>query len=357
MGLGVRFLYITIFMTIWLGSQYSLLAEEYPYTYRSAAFLGRGDTGIADADNEDAIFYNPGFLGFGDSIYKKIVFPSFGIQLSNSIADLYKKVSLQEEEPSSALRSLIGNPQHMGSNFFSGIVLRGFGLGLYGTMTSDALVAKDPEEGALEMASASFRGRGGLTFSLAQSFSGNQSIGVTTRVMTALNGSAEVKATDPSDIQYVRGQGSAIDVGYVYKHVGSENINLGITIENLFDTKFESVDPNSSSKPDPDPMTFNLGFAFIKASHLSNFKILFDYRDLFGKTGHSALKRTHLGFELAFSSWLGLLTGLNQGYLTFGAYGDLRLFRFDFGLYTEEMGTKVGERGDRRIYFRIGTGF
>ena len=40
----------------------SIQEDEAPQVYRSATFLGRGDSGIAIADDEDSLFYNPAGL-------------------------------------------------------------------------------------------------------------------------------------------------------------------------------------------------------------------------------------------------------------------------------------------------------
>ena len=54
------------------GYQLMALELESYRLYRSAYFLGRGDTGIADADNHEAILYNPAGLALGKGLIQRI---------------------------------------------------------------------------------------------------------------------------------------------------------------------------------------------------------------------------------------------------------------------------------------------
>jgi len=349
--------YFTIIMITLLGSfSNEIIAQEYPYGYRSSLLLGRGDTGIADVDNEDAIFYNPGAVAFGNGIYKKTVPFSVGLQVSNSTKDTITKVSLQDEETTDALRDTIGVPQHIGFNVFSGIILKRAAIGAYGTSTTNILVAKDPTEGAIEKASIKSVSSGGLAFSFAQDFYGNQAVGVTTRFVNKFEANAEFIATDAEQTNNslpASGSGFAIDVGYLFKHKGPTNFNLGLTIQDFMGTSYEVTQTGSSGTLADDPMKINIGFMLEKVARLSSFKFLMDYRDISNATDMTMVKRLHIGSEISIDGYLGFTVGLNQGYPTVGAYADIRLLRIDAGVYSEEMGERAGERPDKRVFIRV----
>lgn len=346
--------------------QQEVLAAEYPYTYRSFMYLGRGDTGIADTDNEDAMFYNPGAIASGNGLYKKTVIPSLGLQFSQSTKDIIKQISLQDEEATDALRNAIGVPQHLGLNAFTGLILRRAAVGVYLNSTNTILIAKDPDEGAVEKASLESSTTTGLAFSFAQDFLGNQGVGVTTRVIKKAQASASFIATDASQVQdsdsfAMTGSALAFDLGYLFKYKGSTNFNLGATIENFLGTAYTPDENTTLAKEywplKDDPMTVNLGLSVEKIARLSSFKFLLDYRDILNETGHTAMKRLHMGTEISVDGYLGITAGLNQGYPTIGTYMDIRLFRVDVGMYTEEIGDRAGERGDKRMFIRFLAGF
>src|SRR5689334_2467079 len=66
--------------------------------YRSAYFLGRGDTGISIADEQDAIFYNPAGIAYGKGIYKKTVLAAPQIEVSESTRDLVRRLGIEESD-------------------------------------------------------------------------------------------------------------------------------------------------------------------------------------------------------------------------------------------------------------------
>lgn len=343
-----------------------IVATEFPYTYRSSYYLGRGDTGIAEAENEDGIFYNPGAIGFGKSLYKKTVVPSLGLQFSTSIKDIVTKIGLQDEESTDVLRDALGVPQHAGLNLFTGVILKRVAVGAYATSTNTILIAKDPDEGAIEKASIESSSTYGMAFTVSEALNDMHGVGLTTRIVTKSQASASFLATDASAVSsndelIMTGSGYAFDLGYLFKYKGPVDMNFGLTIQNIGDTTYTPNTETSLSESErplkKDPQMVNFGYMLEKTARLSKFKFLFDYYDLLNNTGQSTYKKIHMGGELSLNGYLGLTTGLNQGYPTVGTYLDIRLLRIDAGMYSEELGDQPGERGDRRYYFRLLTGF
>ena len=144
-----------------------LQAGEFTRGYRSAYFLGRGDTGIAVADNEDAIFYNPAGLARGKGLYKKTVFASPMIEFSENTRDLGRQLGIENSDAINSLRKQVGKTQHAGLYNFTGIVMRRAAIGAFAASKTNLLVSKDPANG-IEKVSADTDQLAGLTFSVAE---------------------------------------------------------------------------------------------------------------------------------------------------------------------------------------------
>ena len=84
------------------------IREERVRLYRSAYFLGRGDTGIATADDQEAIFYNPAGLAQGKGIYKRFVVGSPHVEFSKATRDVARQLELEDQDQTETLKKQIG---------------------------------------------------------------------------------------------------------------------------------------------------------------------------------------------------------------------------------------------------------
>lgn len=342
-----------------------VFAKENPRIYRSAYFLGRGDTGIATADDQEAIFYNPAGIASGKGIFKKIVIASPEFEFSRSTKDLVRQLSVEKADPVTTAQNHVGKPDHIGFSNFSGVILRRVALGAFASSQNNALVAKSVEAGGLEYLNFSSSQNVGATFSLAEKFFGDSLlIGTTGKFIK--RGQAEVNI-DVSEADSIKGKkasdfvglasGAGADVGLQY-HLKQNLLkwSLGAQVENVGDTKM-IPDKNSefadSTIVKDLKQTINVGFAVESRTHLSYFRLLIDGRDLTSAYEKDEFKKAHIGAELSMADLLGFTSGLNQGYATGGVFFDLRFFRLDLGAYTEEVGEWAGHRPDTRYYLRI----
>ena len=349
-------------------SAFSAYGDEYPYLYRSAYFLGRGDTGIASPDNEDAIFYNPAGIALGKGIYKEIVFAAPMVEVSQDTRDVVRKVSVQEEDPTETLREHQGRPQHLGLNAFSGIILRRAAIGAFGHSSNTALLYKDPEKGALESILAESVVDTGAVFTLAQNFGKSILMGVTFKYLRRNQAYFQANATDSekltnlssSDQISMSGSGTGADLGFIYRTEGRTNFSVGLTVADAGNTTLVPDKETSLSKSERAlkdiKQTVNAGVAIETGAQSSKFRILLDGRDLLSATGQDPTKRIHLGTELSLKDFIGFTGGMNQGYPTFGTFIDIRFLRIDMGLYGEEIGEQAGSRPDTRYYFKLHLG-
>lgn len=342
-----------------------LWAQEYPYIYRSAYYLGRGDTGIAAAENEEAIFYNPAGLAKGKGIYNKTVLASPMIEFSSTTKDVVRKITNEKESPIDTLIEQEGKPQHLGFNTFTGILLRRAALGVFASSSNTAMLFKDPNAGSLEAISFTSVSYVGLTFSIAQGFANEQFLfGVTGKVLTKAQAGFSANASEAETLGDLKaedlamqGKGTGADLGFIWNPKLNNGFTMGLTIQDLGNTSFEpasKTDLSASERPLKDNLqTVNLGFSIEPSTKVSKFKILFDYRDILDATKESPFKKFHLGSEISVKDIIGFTAGMNQGYPTFGFYFDIRVFRLDLGYYTEELESHVGRRPDSRFYFKL----
>ncbi|MCX6128345.1 MAG: hypothetical protein NTX25_04685, partial [Proteobacteria bacterium] len=91
------------FLKLFLGLLILTLREEvlcgselqFNTIYRSPYYLGRGDTGVATADYQEAIFYNPAGLAQGKGLYKETVLISPSVEVSTKTKDLVRQVLVE----------------------------------------------------------------------------------------------------------------------------------------------------------------------------------------------------------------------------------------------------------------------
>jgi len=332
--------------------------------YRSAHYLGRGDTGIAVAYDQEAIFYNPAGLAQGKGIYKKVVIGSPQLEFSSRGRDLYNKLYVQEKDQTETLKNEIGKPFHLGLSSLSAVVFRRAAVGALFSSEANLLVKKDPEQGALEQLNANFAANQALTFSLAEGFLNNKLlIGATGKYVKRNEGEIEAGIADAANVSdlstsdvLVEGAGTGADLGMML--ITPENrwhtkYSAGLTVKNVGDTKIENDSGEEVSRL---KQTVNLGVAASLGTKLSRFKLLLDYWDLTGAVESNVLKNIHIGSEISVADVIGVTGGLNQGYSTAGIYTDIYVFRVDVGYYGQEIGERVGMYADERYFIRISAG-
>lgn len=341
-----------------------LHADESQRIFRSAYFLGRGDAGIANADNHEALFYNPAGLALGEGIYKETVLISPLVEVSGATKDLVRQIAIEKKTDPETLANYQGKNQHIGLYNFTGVVFRRAALGAIASNQTNILISKDPEQASLNAISANTVANTGVVFGLAESFFKDQLLmGFTYKYLMRNEAKVAVSLADAQDAMDNMKQeeltnsstGGGVDLGMIYRIPGVAPLSFGLQIENVGGT---TLSGNAAVDDDVTlPQTVNLGFSFEPGTRFSKFRLFVDYRDILSKTEKNSLKKIHLGSELAVLRFLGVTGGLNQGYPTVGFYMNAYFLRFDAGAYAEEMGDRVGTRPDVRYFFRLAAGF
>lgn len=332
--------------------------------YRSGYFLGRGDTGISAADEEDAIFYNPAGIALGQGIYKKITLLSPQLEISKSTRDMARQLAIEEDDTIDTVLEQVGKPNHAGYQNFSGIMLRRAALGVLTSGSVDALASKSPEQGGLETIEASAAQNLAATFTLAEKFwDETLLLGITGKYLVRGRGELSVSAAEVAKAKeelsdqskfISLGEGGGADVGLLLRSGGPLSAAFGLTINDIGDTQ---IAPQEDTEIDLDlKQTINVGVSIEPGTETSKLRLLADYRDVLSARQKNPRLKTHLGAELTVMNAVGIMGGLNQGYPSFGLYMDLYFVRIDLGSYTEEISHYAGRRPDTRYFARIRLG-
>lgn len=341
----------------------ALQARELQRMYRSAYQTGRGDTGIATADDQDAVLTNPAGIASGKGIYKQLVLASPMAEISSDTRSLVKEMAGSQEPDPDSIRSHLGKNQHIGAYNYTGLVLRRAAIGVVSAATTDLLVAKSKDDAGLEVAEGYASVIQGATFSLAHDLFDNALLfGATFKYLVRGEGELKVSLAEADKVKDLKdeeffgyGNGAGADVGVMWRGRSRMNPSIGATVTDVGNTKF--TPQNSSKDISPLLQKVNIGVAVAPGTKASKFRILADFKDVTGKETDNVYKRSHFGGELTFLDMVGVTGGLNQGYPCGGMYVDLRILRVDIGAYTEEVGEKAGSRPDKRYYAALKAGF
>ena len=333
--------------------------------YRSAYFLGRGDTGIANADGHEAITYNPAGIAKGKGIYKETVLASPLVEGSAAIKDLYRKYVIEKNTDAETLVEELGKNQHVGFYNYSGLVFRRAALGATVSSTTNLLPYRSSTYSGLPVVQGETTANQVVTFALAENFfSKNFFMGLTGKyinrqeaalsVAIAEADNIESKLSDSNILNTAYGFGG--DLGIMYRSNSKKApFSIGLTVENVGNINMTGA--TQKDKMEALPQMVNFGISIEPKTRASAFKFLADYRDILSGNESNSLKKIHLGTELSIKDMIGITSGFNQGYPSIGAYIDTYVFRFDIGSYTEEVSERVGNRPDQRFFLRMKTGF
>lgn len=339
-------------------------AEDEQRLYRDAYYLGRGDTGIAVAEQQEALMYNPAGLAKGKGIYGRVILASPMIEFSDDARNLAKELQEDNVDTAGVLRKRVGKNEHIGVYNLTAIVLRRAAIGVFNGETTDILIHKAPEAGGLEGVKANLKTSNGAVFGLAQDFF-NQRLLIGGNVKYFHRGEANFEAniTDADALKDMKsddllrsGTGISSDLGVQVKFPGRMETSLGATISNIGGTSFTSS-KEGDRPPTPLKQVVNLGAAIEPGTKISRFRLLAEYWDATNALKTSHLKKTHIGAELSVKDMVGFTGGMSGGWAGGGFYVDLYLLRLDGGMYVQEIDDRIGVRPDKRMYLRLTAGF
>ena len=344
----------------------SAAAQDQMYRlYRAAPYLGRGDTGVAIADDQEAIYYNPAGLALGKGLYKKTVLLSPQVDVSTATKDLAKQISSKSADAVDTVSDHVGKPNHLGVQNLTALVMRRAAISALVSGQADLLAYKSKDQGGLEVVDANAVENLALGFSLADSFFQERLfLGITAKYLQRSRGEIEASAAEAQQVQEKLkdqanflgvGTGGGADLGAMWKFGGRMQASVGAVVHDVGGTH---VTPQQPTNLDLSvKQLVDIGIALEPATKSSRLKLLADYDDVLGAVVKDPFKRTHFGAEIGLFNMFGASGGLSQGYPTAGIFIDLYFLRLDLATYTVEDGSRAGTRPDPRYAIRITAGF
>ncbi len=361
--------YFIFIITIFFQHQ-NINSQELQREYRSAYYLGKGDTGIATATGEDAIFYNPAGIAQGKGILNEILLASPQIEATQNIDQLYKSYN-SSENSNSALQLISENQNTIysaaGQNY-SGLIFRRVALGVLDRANTNAYEAIDPTTG-IPTANIYAANRAGVYLTLAHDFFDSRLfIGINGKYiqkkeinlkLTALD--AETKLSNSSLSKVInnsldQGNGIGADFGMIYVLNKETATQIGVVYRNI-GMQYRWTVPEGSKAPSAEPTVLDVGFNTSTGTKRSRVSFAADIRDIANVQNTVFGKRVHLGLEYSLMDIFGVMTGLNQGYATFGIFLHTKFVQLESGMYTEELGSRLGEYPSQRIFARAVVGW
>ncbi|WP_186645534.1 hypothetical protein [Fluviispira vulneris] len=357
----------TIILFILLFKIQPIYSQELQREYRSSRFLGRGDSGIADANGGDSIFYNPAAIAYTNNILNEIVLISPQIEGTSNIKSLYD--SAQGNGNVASL--LAGNQNKVYSaagQSFTGIVFKKVSLGVMDRINSNIYAGIDPSTG-IPTANIYGANRAGIYLTLAHDFfDGHFLVGLNGKYIQKKEVDLAISALDVdtklsnNSLKTIInnslnvGSGVGADIGFLLVLHKESSTQLGFTVRNL-GMQYRWTVPEGSTAPSSEPTVFDTGFKTTFGTKKSRVGLYLDFRDISNTEKAEIGKRIHLGAEYILNNFFGIMTGLNQGYPTFGLFLNFKIVKIEGGMYTEEIGKITGSLPSERFFVRIMLGW
>lgn len=359
---NVVFIYLSFFLY-----NMSAFSQELQREFRSAEFLGKGDTGIATAKGMDAVFYNPAGIAQGKGILSEIVGASPQLEGTENLKQLYDSYNGGNK---SALQVLAENQNTVFSGAaqnYTGIIFRKVGIGFLDRANANAYEGIDSNTG-IPTANIYAANRSGVYLTLAHDF-------FSERLYLGMNGkflqkkeinlsisalSAESQLSNGSLSTVInnnlnQGSGIGADIGTMLILNKEYYTQAGIVCRNI-GMQYRWV-PDGNSPPTAEPTVLDIGLSSSFGTKKSKVTVAGDLRDLTNNQNAVLAKRIHLGIEYTLLDKFGITAGINQGYPTYGVFFKATVVKAETGMYTEEIGTRAGEYPSQRIFARIVVGW
>jgi hypothetical protein len=343
-------------------------SQELQREYRSGYFLGRGDTGIATAKGMEAIFYNPAGVAQGKGILSEVIAASPQVEATQNLGQLYNSYNGGN---TSALQILAQNQNTVFSGAaqnYTGLIFRKVSLGILDRANGNAYEGIDPNTG-IPTANIYAANRVGAYLTLSNNFYDDRLyLGISGKYLqkkevnlSLSTLSAETQLSNNSLNSVInnslnQGAGIGADIGLIYILSKEYSTQFGLVYRNI-GMEYKWTTPDGSTAPTSEPTVLDLGFSTSFGTKRSRVIISSDIRDVTNVQSAVFGKRVHLGLEYTLNDTFGIMAGLNQGYPTFGAFLHISFLKLDGGMYTEEIGSRIGEHPSQRIFGRAVVGW
>lgn len=341
-------------------SSSTVFAAEFPHFFQGVRPLGMGGAFTAVADDENALFYNPAGLDKVERWGMGLINPI--IEVSESGVDFYSDLSDtdtdQTSEVTDLLRDYMGENMRVRAALFPHVVMPNFAIGLLAQEQLN-LKVDDPAWPKVNVQSTA-TGSGHIGYGTGF-FEDKVRIGLGAKFIKASVLDETYTSTDISDPNFdttvedalYDGTGFGFDAGIIATAPVLFNPSLGVMVQNIGD-----IDLGDAGVI---PQQVNLGVSLSEKFGEGDWFTLTGAADWIDVTEaieqeDDLNKRLHFGVEASMPV-LSVRGGLYQGYASFGATVDLKLFKIDYANYAAEVGSYSGINEDRRQVVQVSLGW
>jgi hypothetical protein len=335
--------------------------------YPSARHLGKGNTFLTTATGMEALLLNSSLLALNKT--KGYNFTLLSTQAgfsSESVFDVVNKLKDMNSygKIGEFFDELIGDPYHFDAGLYSGLYgpffteNTGWGSGLIGDSYIDAIISKSAKHAGFETLNLDGQLLVGGVFAVYYAINENFAIGGMAKTLLFMGADFEAgvdtfdEIKDDSeyfDKQLKRGVSTGYDLNMTYQFPSVLfSPRVAAVLENIGGLSF-NLDKSHSYQID---QNLHLGasgsYKWLSGLFAAEFNYTFgdSRRDKF-------FQEARLGLSYVYNEWLGLNTGLMDGYPSFGVSLMWSYFQMDFAAYTVEMGPYPGAVPDQRIVMRM----
>ncbi len=343
--------------------------------------LAMGGAGVALRHNDNPLFYNPALLNFVKK--RKITLLDFRVRFNQQLYNDYSFFKdnqtkfenindLSQAEQNAFFVEILNETQKPANISLNGplqmqFLAPGWGLALVTEGAGQAEVFSGAS--GLPIADLQFHGEtliiGGYASSLVNLLPHPLHIGFSMKSMTRWT-SRKIKTitgiSDDESMEVFKGQTFSLDFGALYAI--NKQLSFGLTFYDINSPKFswEKSGGHSGIRPAGKTLdaSMKLGVAYIpgwrKLGIFNNIAFAADVNHPFD-SDITFFKKLFLGAEASLPPFFHIGTGFYQGYTSFGIGMDIRLLRFDFAIYGEELGKYAGDVVSWNKAFSLQLGF
>ncbi len=151
-----------------------------------------------------------------------------------------------------------------------------------------------------------------------------------------------------------KGTGIGLDLSAIWSP--TLNWRFGALVQNIGGMGYLT----SGDNPEILQQTSSMGMLHRLPFQRWELNLLLDLQHIENSRGMHWSRLLHLGAELGTRVFtrdldFGVTSGVHDGYLSYGLFADLWIFRLEFAKYGEELDLNPGERGDQRVALSLRT--
>lgn len=350
---------VILFIILFFASSANAEVREFYHGARSAAM---GGAAIAVVNDETALLSNPAGLGKLRDFYGTILDPE--LEASSNIGGAYYASPIGSPfEPSEVQKSLDLRREsyyHAQAQLFPSLVVRNFGIGIYGRYLLDAEV----DSTGANMQTYYLNDMALLLGYNLRLWEGRIKLGVTGKAISRIEIDKNLSTTGDLTISGNASEGAALgaDVGLILTAPWMWLPTLSAVVRDVGGTNFEAgaglrmTTVNRPQKIDQDIDVAIALFPIHTNNSRSSFTVEYQKMTEAARSGDS-INYLHVGYELNLYDLLFLRAGMNQRYWTGGLEISSEVMQIQVSSYGEEVGTAANLREDRRYIFKLAIRF